>query len=317
MVWKVLNTLQIDNVPEAREAFHGVSEIHTLPADRDKVLACIGDYDSYMAAVEIRVDEEFLSRADNLKLIGSPHTGQDHLDLACIKSRGIELFTISKEYELLSGFTATSELAFALLLSLIRRLPQARESANNGVWSRETYTGFQLYNKTMGILGLGRLGKISARIAQGFGMNVLAHDIVDQEVDGVEMVSFDSLFSRSDIVSVHIHLDDTTRGLVGKKAIDLMKQGAIILNTSRGAIIDEPALLDGLSSGHLGGAGLDVIDGEWLTTNELASHPLIAYARSHDNLIVVPHIGGATTESINGARIFMAQKMSNWIKDQG
>ncbi len=315
MKWRILNTLDISGAPEVEAAFGEVGDLVNMAPDRNQVLAAISDFDAYMISVEVKIDAEFLDRAPNLRLIGSPHTGTDHLDLEEIKARGIELFTITKEIELLEGFTATSELTFALLLSLVRNIPQALEATKNGYWAREHFAGFQLYKKTFGILGLGRLGKISARIANGFGMRVIAHDVADVSAENVKMVDFNSLFAESDVVSVHIHLNDATRGLVNADAFDLMKTGAIILNSSRGAIIDEAALLDALKSGHLGGAGLDVIDGEWLSKDELLKHPLVDYARHNENLLIAPHIGGSTTESIFGARIFMAKKMASYLRD--
>jgi len=314
MNWHILNTLDISGAPEAAAALSEVGQLVNMEPEREAVLAAIAEVDAYMISVKVKIDKEFLDAAPRLRLIGSPHTGTDHLDLDEISARGIELFTITKEIELLEGFTATSELTFALLLALVRKLPQALEATKQGIWAREHYTGFQLHQKTMGILGLGRLGKISARIAQGFGMKVLACDIADIEAEGVEMVDFDTLFSQSDVVAVHIHLNDETRGLVDARAMDLMKAGAIILNASRGAIVDEVALLAALKSNHLGGAGLDVIDGEWLSQAELLEHPLVAYSRDHENLLIAPHIGGSTTESIYGSRVFMARKMADYLR---
>jgi D-3-phosphoglycerate dehydrogenase / 2-oxoglutarate reductase len=316
MNWHILNSLDLSGAPEAATALSAVGNLVNVEPERDLVLASLEDIDAYLASVKIRVDKEFLDLSPKLKLIGSPHTGTDHMDLEEIQRRGIELFTISKETRLLEEFTATSELTFGLLLSLIRKIPQASEATKRGDWARENFSGFQLFGKTLGILGLGRLGKISARIGNGFGMNVIAHDVADVQAENVEMVDFHTLLLKSDVVSVHIHLDENTRGIVGSSAFSLMKPGAIILNSSRGAIIDEDALLNSLNSGHLGGAGLDVIDGEWLSSEELREHPLVAFARQNDNLLIVPHIGGSTTESIYGARIFMARKIANYLLDQ-
>ena len=178
----------------------------------------------------------------------------------------------------------------------------------------ENFIGFQLSKKTMGILGLGRLGAITARIAQGFGMRVIAHDIRDVQVAGVEMVDLDTLLEQSDVFSIHIHLNEETAGFMDGEKFSKMKPGAILLNTSRGRIVNEPDLLAALESGQLGGAGLDVVDGERLTPDELHDHPVIAYAREHDTVIVVPHIGGSTMESLTGARIFLAEKMVNFMR---
>jgi D-3-phosphoglycerate dehydrogenase / 2-oxoglutarate reductase len=315
MTWRILNTLDISGAPEASAALNEAGALVCKEAIREDILQSVSEFDAYMVSGKIEIDKEVLDAAPKLKLIGSPHTGTDHLDLEEIQSRGIELFTISKEIDLLEEFTATSELAFGLLLSLVRKLPQAFSASKEGNWAREYFTGFQLRGKTIGVLGLGRLGKISAQIANGFGMRVIAHDIRDIDVDGVEMVDVETLFTQSDVISVHIHLNDETRGLVDTKAFALMKSNAIILNTSRGGILDETALLSALMSGSIGGAGLDVIDGEWLSHEDLLKHPLIAYSRTHENLLISPHVGGSTTESIYGARVFMARKMANFIRN--
>ena len=314
MTWNIINTLDITGAAEARSALESVGHLTDLAPDRSLVLDNLADCDAYMASAVVRIDGKFLACAPNLRLIGSPHTGRDHLDLASIEERGIKLFTITAERELLDGFTATSELAFGLLLTLVRRIPQALAAASAADWARERFTGFQLSGKTFGVVGLGRLGTISARIASGFGMRVLAHDIAERMAPGVEIVEFDALLQESDVVSVHVHLSNETRGLFDGPVFAKMKAGAILLNTSRGAVVDDAALMDALESGHLGGAGLDVIDGEWLSSKELARHPLIRYARDHDNLIIVPHIGGATLESIYGARVFMARKMAGYLR---
>jgi D-3-phosphoglycerate dehydrogenase len=201
-----------------------------------------------------------------------------------------------------------------MLLALNRGILPAQAQARQGIWARERFTGFQLLGKTLGILGLGRLGKISARIGQGFAMKVIAHDTADVNVPGVEMVGLEELLQRADVLTIHLHLGPETDGLIGCDAFKLMKPNAILLNTSRGRIVDESALLGALEAKQIAGAGLDVLDGEWLSQDELFRHRLIAYSRSHENLLVVPHIGGATTESIYGARVFMARKLADHLR---
>lgn len=314
--WRILNTLDLAGAPEAVAAIEEVGELISLPPDRDVLLARIADFDVYFASAGVRVDREFLDAATRLKLIGTPSTGTDHLDRDEIRRRGVACMDIATEYELINSFTATSELAFGLLLSLVRKLPPALQAAREGDWGRERFAGFQLSKKTLGVLGLGRLGRTTARIGQGFGMRVIGHDVREVFVEGVENVTFDDLLRLADVLSVHIHLTPSTDGLIGRAELAKMKPTAILLNTSRGRIIDEAALLDALKSKKLAGAGLDVIDGEWLTREELLQHPLIAYARGHGNLLISPHIGGATMESIYGSRVFMARRIAAWIRHQ-
>ena len=269
----------------------------------------ISTCDIYLASAAIRVDKDFLKKATKLKVILSPSTGVDHLDINEIRKKNIKLITITKEIKLLETFSATSEIAFALILNLYRNIIPANKSALNGIWAREKFSGRQLLGKTIGILGLGRLGVITARIALGFGMKVVAYDIKKKNIKGVKMLSMNKLFKMSDIVSVHVHLNSKTAGLIDRKFLTAMKKNSILINTSRGAIINEKDLLHVLKRKIIAGAGLDIINGEWLSKKELLEHKLINYARKNNNLIILPHIGGSTIESIVGARIFICNKL--------
>ena len=312
---KILSSVDLAGAPEAVDYLTDAGELICTRPKRDEILPLLNDVDAYFASAAVQVDREFLNAAPKLKFVGSPSTGTDHLDLEELKKRGITVVDIAKEYELLNQFTATSELAFSLILSLVRQIIPASFSARDGIWARERFSGYQLYGKTMGIMGLGRLGKITARIANGFGMNVITYDPAQPFAENVQHVTFEELLSTSDILSIHIHLNADTEGIIGKKALGLMKSTAILINTSRGKIVDETALLEALALGQIAGAGLDVIDGEWLEQEELIRHQLIEYSRLNDNLLIVPHIGGATQESINLARIFMAKKIASYLTD--
>ncbi len=316
MPWKIVTVVDLKNVPEAVSILEGVGRLVQVGKDRVRLLEELPDCDAYFGGGELKLDKEALDRAPNLKVVGSPATGKDHLDLDEINRRGITLIHLAEEYDLLRTFTATSEMAFTLLLALIRQLPPALEDAKQGVWSRERYTGFQLFGKTLGVLGLGRLGTISAKIGQGFSMNVLACDTQPKSVPGVTMVNFETLLREADVLTIHIHLTPDNIGLMNAEAFSKMKPTSILLNTSRGGIVSESALVDALEQRKIAGAGLDVIDGEWLPQGEQYRHPLLAYARSHNNLLISPHIGGATHESIAGARIFMANKLKDYIMSQ-
>ena len=195
------------------------------------------------------------------------------------------------------------------MLNLFRKIIPASKDTLKGVWAREKYSGHQLYGKTIGILGMGRLGKISANIASGFNMKILAHDIIKKKINNVKMVSLKKLFKSADIVCVHIHLTKKTEGMINKKLIQLMKKSSIIINTSRGAIINESDLIYALKKKLIAGAGLDVINGEWQSKSELLKHKLIKFAKKNNNLLIVPHIGGSTFESISGARRFVCNKL--------
>jgi len=310
--WKILCNDELRFKPDALKVLHEIADVDYVEPKYDILLDCIEKYDAYFASAHIRADPKVLDRAKRLKVIATPSTGTDHIDVKFAKTKGIEVLDIAKDYDLLDTFSATAEMAFCLLLSLTRRLPWAFEAAKKGYWARQDFSGRQLLGKTLGILGYGRLGKMMADIGKGFKMKILACDIRSFSAPGVKQVDFSTLLSESDILSIHIHLNEANRGLISTETFSMMKQGIIIINTSRGAIINEEAFLDALESGKVSGAGLDVIHGEW--ESNLSEHPLIKYSQEHDNLIITPHIGGSTVESIVGAREFMAQKLADYIK---
>lgn len=310
---KTLCTVDLRGAPEARRDLESCCDLICIEPVREKILPLLHDVDVYFASAAVEVDLEFLDAAPRLKLVASPSTGTDHLDLENMERRGITVFDIATEYELLEQFSATSELAFGLILNLVRHIIPAHQSAVSGIWARENFSGYQLLGKTIGILGLGRLGKITAKIALGFGMRVLACDKSPKSMKQVKNVTFDELMSESDILSIHVHLNEETTGIIDKRALGIMKPTALLINTSRGKIIDEKALLEALTNKTISGAGLDVVDGEWLSNQELISHPLIEYSRCNNNLVIVPHIGGSTFESINLARVFMAKKIKEHV----
>ena len=273
-----------------------VCDVVELPPDPVQLRIRVNDSDIYLASLHVRLAADQISDATRLKAVATPSTGLDHLDVATLQNRGIAVLSLRDEKQFLGGVTATAELAWALLLSVMRRLPWAVQSAHAGIWARDEFRGRQLSGKTLGIIGYGRLGRMVGEFGKAFRMRVLATDVHDKlTVPGVEFMSLKQLLPQADVVSLHVHLTDATRGLLGPDEFALLKPGAVLINTSRGAIVEESALLAALESGALGGAGLDVIDGEWRT--DLVDHPLIKYAAAHQNLVISPHIGGVTHES--------------------
>jgi D-3-phosphoglycerate dehydrogenase len=310
--WSVFCNVDLSLKKNALKELEKVADVDYFPAKQETLLENIRDFDAYFASGFVEMNKEVLENSKNLKVIASPGTGTDHIDVAEATRRGIDVLHLANELELLKGFTATAELAWALLLSCVRRLPIAFDCAKNGYWARERFTGYQLYGKTLGIIGLGRLGTIVARYGNAFGMNVIGCDHEEKIISDVTQVDIAELLDQSDVITIHIHLTEENRGFISAELFDKMKSDVVIINTSRGAIIDEEALLKNLKSGRVGAAGLDVIHGEW--DKNIYDHPLIKYARTHENLVITPHIAGSTNESIVGARIFMAKKLADYIR---
>src|SRR3989338_4321169 len=213
---------------------------------------------------------------------------------------------------------STAEHAFALILSLARHIPWAFDSVKGGCWLREGYIGNELNRKTLGIVGLGRLGKMVARYALAFGMRVVAFDpfvsMTIMKKIGTKKISRDALFGISDTVSLHLPLNENTAQSIGGREFSLMKKTAFLINTSRGEVIVRGDLYSALKSKTIGGAAIDVMDDEDSSGVHLKTDPLYLYAREHKNLIITPHIGGMSVESMAATEEFIAKKVVKLLK---
>jgi len=253
---------------------------------------------------KIRADD--LS-GDRLKVIACPATGLDHIDVDACRARGIRVVALKGEVGFLRRIRATAEHTFALALALLRKLPSATAHTEQGGWDRDLFRGRELFESTMGIVGAGRLGTIVADMARAFGMRVVAYDPRDDFPDGLERVdSLQALCAQSDVVSLHVVYNDDTHHLIDAEVLAAMKPSAVLVNTSRGGVVDTEALLSALQSNVLAGAALDVVDGE---PDFTADTPLLAYARDNDRLLVTPHIGGNTSESFVRTEVFLAHRV--------
>lgn len=244
------------------------------------------------------IDEDLLSHCPALKIIATPSTGTNHLDIDNILKRGIEFFCL-RGTDVLDTITASSEFTFNLILSTIRKTPFAFNGVLNGNWrgAESLYRGRELSSLSIGIVGFGRIGGNVARYSNAFRMSIYAYDpYVKIKQSYVNQVSsLNELVSTVDIIVVSVHLNAETNGMLNSKLFDKMKDGVYLINTSRGAVINEGDLLKYLTNGKILAAGLDVLNNE-LVEGELQS-PLIEYAKNNDNLVITPHIAGLTFDS--------------------
>ncbi len=276
-------------VGSSAECIHVEAEAEALSR------ALAGAHGMLDASMKVRIDDAMIAAAPHLQIISCATTGSDHIARGEVGARGIDVHTLREDGDLLQGITPAAELSWALVLACARRLPAAAAHTRAGQWVREEYPGTMLNGRTLGLIGCGRLGQWMSRYGAAFGMAVLGHDPhVKSWPGGIEQADLTDLVAQADVISVHVHLSDETRGLLSAELLANIKPGAIVINTSRGAVIDEGALLAGLESGRIGAAGLDVLDGE----PDIDQHPLIVYSRSHDNLIVTPHIGGFSPDAV-------------------
>jgi len=311
---KKFRILDMSNVPFIREDFKVFEEIavvsHETP-DQEKLKRMIRGYDAYYCSLELQVTREIIDEGIDLKAIVTASTGTDHIDVGYAEEKGIKIISLKNDYDLLKGITSTAELAFGLLLAAVRKIPWSFDAAKAGIWGRDKFRGMQLKGKTFGILGYGRLGEIAAEYAKAFRMKVIACDLRKFESEDVKQVDFETLLRESDIISIHIHLTEENKKLINKRAFSLMKQGVVLVNTSRGAVIDEEAFLEALKSGRVGAAGIDIIEGEW--SDDISSHPLIKYSRENQNLVITPHIGGITFEAQKTAYSHAIKKLYEYL----
>jgi D-3-phosphoglycerate dehydrogenase len=261
---------------------------------------------------------ENLECYENLRFIATITTGLDHIDLDYCHKRGIRIISLKGEVEFLSEITATPELTWGLLLSLVRKIPLAHNDVISGNWQRERFYGRSLKNKTIGIIGLGRIGKIVASYAHIFGMRINVVDIVYEPLEPdlvIHRCNLEELVKTSDVITIHVPYDEQTKNLLNRNILSKLKKNSIIINTSRGGILDEVALLEYLLSGAIGGAALDVLSFETNKNNIKIKNDLIKYATENDNLIITPHIGGSTYEAMQLTSEFIAKKVIYFLKN--
>ena len=247
------------------------------------------------ASMRVPITGDLIAAAPELKIISCATTGADHIALDATSKRGIVLRTLKEDGDLIHNITPAAELSWTLLLACARKLTGAVAHTREGRWERELFPGIMLRGRQLGLVGCGRIGQWMSRYAEAFGVSAVGYDpYADPWPASIRSMDLEELFASSDFISVHVHLTDETRGLVSRSLLERVKPGAIFINTSRGAIADESAVLDLLTSGRLAAAGLDVLEGE----PNVADHPLVAYARTHDNLLITPHCGGFSPDAV-------------------
>ncbi|UOF90388.1 D-glycerate dehydrogenase [Fodinisporobacter ferrooxydans] len=262
---------------------------HAYPIPRDLVLEWVADADGLFATGSVRVDDELLDKAPKLKVVSQASVGYDNVDIAACTSRGIPFSNTPGVLE-----ETTADLTFGLLLSAVRRIHEGWEQVRSGNWKNnfDVPFGMDLFGKTLGIIGMGKIGVAVAKRAQAFGMQVIYSNRSrrgDEEQLQVTYASLDDLLRQADIVVVLVPLHEQTRGLMGTEQFRKMKPSAYFINVARGAVVDTDALYHALTKREIAYAALDVTDPEPLP----ADHPLLGLR----NVIITPHVGSATYET--------------------
>lgn len=299
---------------EADRVLREFAVVDEGPLTRSALLGRIGTYDAIIVRFAHRIDGEVIGAARSLRVIACAATGTDHIDVAAAKERGIAVVSLAGETAFLRQIPASAEHSWGLLLSLMRRIPWAADAARRGEWTRDAFRGRDLAGLTLGIVGCGRIGERVARYGLAFGMEVMAFDPYRAELPaGVARAeTLAGLMKVADAIMVHVPLKADTVRLINAEMLSLAKSDAVLVNTARGAVIDEGALAAALSAARLGGAALDVLADE--DPSRVALNPLVGLAREVGNLIITPHIGGATLESMAATEVFIARKLKTALE---
>src|SRR3954466_8380305 len=271
--------------PSALEVLSGEFEVRTVDgADRAALLPALAGVDALIVRSATHVDAEALAAADRLKVVARAGVGLDNVDVAAATKQGVLVVNAPT-----SNIVSAAQHAVALLLAVARRVPQADASLKAGEWKRSRFTGVEVTDKTMGVVGLGRIGVLVAQRMSAFGVRLLAYDpyvpAARAAQIGVRLVPLDELLRESDFLSIHLPKTPETVGLIGERELALCKPGVIIVNAARGGLLDEHALAQALKEGRVGGAGVDVYSSEPCTDS-----PLFGY----DNVVATPHLGAST-----------------------
>jgi len=264
----------------------------------------IPNYDALVIRSATKVTKDVIAAAKNLKVIGRAGSGLDNVDLPAATKRGIVVMNTPG-----GNTVTTAEHTFSLLMSMARQIPQANASVKSGKWEKNKFMGMELFNKTIGIIGIGQIGSYVAKLAQGANMTVLAYDAFLSPENarklGVEVVDLDTLFSRSDIITVHTPLTTETKYMINAAAIQKMKQGVRIINCARGGIVHEGDLYEALKSGRVAAAAFDVFEKEPVDP----ANPLLTL----ENFICTPHLGAATTEAQENVAWAIAEQIVDFL----
>jgi D-3-phosphoglycerate dehydrogenase len=268
----------------------------------DELLNSISNYNALIVRSATKVSSDIIEAGSNLEIIGRAGTGVDNIDVAAATRKGIIVMNTP------GGNTiSAAELAFAHIISLCRNLPQANRSMKNGNWDRKSFYGTELNGKTIGIIGLGQIGREVALRAKAFKMKVIAFDPVASKdwaaSNWVDLVSLNELFAVSDIITLHVPHNDQTHHLINSETISQMKDGVKIVNCARGGIIDENAILNFIHSGKVSGLSLDVYENEPPIFGDLIAHP---------NVICTPHLGASTDDALENVATQISQQILDY-----
>ncbi len=271
--------------------------------DKEKLAEIIGQYDGLAIRSATKVTPKILEQAHNLKVIGRAGIGTDNIDKEAASKKGVIVMNTP-----FGNMITTAEHAIALMFAVARQIPEASASTHAGKWEKSKFMGVELTGKTLGVIGAGNIGGIVCDRARGLKMKVMAYDpfLSQQKADkmGVEKVELDDLLKRADFITLHVPLTEQTRNILSRENLEKTKKGVRIVNCARGGLVDEVAVAEMITSGHIAGAAFDVFAEEPATENPLFGLP---------NVVCTPHLGAATTEAQENVALQVAEQMSDYL----
>jgi len=283
-----------------------------LNPDSSVILNFIDSTDAIIdASMKLRIDKNIIDKAKKLKIISCATTGSSHIDSEYASEKGIIIRTLKEDKNLIQNLTPAAELSWALLMNSARNLTNAISDVNLGNWDREKFPGIMLSGKTLGLIGCGRIGTWMSKYATAFGMNVLGYDPYIQKFDtNIKAVDLYELAKKSDFISIHIHLNSETTGMIDDNFFKKCKNGVVLINTSRGEIINESDLIVNLKNKKIGSVGVDVICNE----PQITKSDLYQYSLKSNNVFITPHCGGYSPDAVEIVSARAAEKVKNLLK---
>lgn len=315
--WKILNAESADYSRKAYQILCKLGEVQEENYSQTQLLENIKDFDILIVRLGLQVNRDILDKAPRLRYILSATTGTDHIDMEYANKKGIQVICLKGEAQFLQTIPSTAEHTWALLLALLRHIPDAFSHVQQGGWDRQLFKGHNLSGKKLGILGLGRVGKQVGNYALAFGCETGAYDPYLEQWPNPGITRFETataLLQWCDILCIHIPYDASSFRFLNRQLLTGLRKGAIIINTSRSGIWDEKAVVSLLRSGHLAGVATDVIDHEQEPDLRKQSS-LVKYAKTCQNVLITPHIAGATYESMEMTEEFIAEKLYNLLQN--
>lgn len=303
-----------DYSPKAIAVYEKLGRVYFLPRlAKSQKLKIFMSADILVVRLAHQISKKWIDQMPNLKIIATNTTGLNHIDMRAAAARQVKVISLRGRASFLKNITSTAELAVGLMVALVRNLPSAFDDVKQGQWERMGFRGHQLSGKTLGVIGYGRLGKLIAGYGRMLGMKVVAYDPFVRPTKSVDFVSLEKLFKTADVVSLQVLLTEKNRGFIKFKHFRMVKPTAYFINTARAELLEKDALYLALSKKIIAGAAIDVMDNEDSSGKHLKKDPLWKYAKAHHNLIITPHIGGATFEAMHITEEFIAHEVKKYL----